>query len=118
MSAQLRAAIDAATPDEMEQVRTVLADAADLTGLSGGPESLLYRALLDDLDAPARTYRTALVAICTSADSAVDGVVADLLHSPGPLPYALARELGAAARLSRDLRAGFARQLDATEGLQ
>jgi len=116
MSAQLRNAIDAATPEELEKVRTMLADAADLTGLSGAPESLLYRALLDDLDAPARTYRTALVAICTSADSAVDGVVGDLLSIGEPLPFALARELGAAARMSRDLRAGFTRQLDATEG--
>jgi len=118
MSAQLRAAIDAATPDELEQVRTTLGDAADLAGLSGEPESLLYRALADDLAHPAQAYRTALVAVCTAADEFVDGVVADLLHSPGPLPYALARELGAAARMSRDLRAGFTRQLDATEGLQ
>ncbi len=93
-------------------MRAILLAAADLAELASDPEGLLYRALLDDLDAPALTYRAALVAACTSADSAVDAVVGDLLSIGAPLPFALARELGAAARLSRDLRGGFTRQLD------
>ncbi len=99
MSNQLRAAIDAAAPDELEKVRGILLDAADLAELASDPEGLLYRTLIDDLDHPAPTYRPALSAACMTAGSpAVAAVVGDLLSIGAPLTFALARELGAAAR--------------------
>jgi len=99
MSAQLRTAIEAADPDELAKVRTMLLDAADLAELAGDPEAPLYRTLLDDLDHPAQTYRPALCAACMTAGSpAVASVVRDLLSIGAGLPFALARELGGAAR--------------------
>jgi len=112
MSPQLRDALDTASPEDIAKMRRVLTDAADLADLNDAPHALLYRALLTDLDSPAAAYRTALVAATVEADPAANTVVADLLSIEAPLAYALARELGAATRLGRDMQAGFRRELD------
>ena len=112
MSMQLRTALDTATPDDLAKMVQALRDAADLADLSDAPHALLYRSLLDDLDSPALTYRTDLVAAAVAEPLATGVVVRDLRSIEAPLAYALARELGAAARIGADMQAGFKRELD------
>lgn len=111
MSTQLRTALAAASPDDLAKMRRVLTDAADLADLDGAPHALLYRSLLIDLDTPAVTYRSDLVGAAVTEPLAADMVVRDLLSIDAPLAYALARELGAAARAGRDEQEGFKRRL-------
>ena len=114
MSTQLRTALAAATDEDVDTLRRILADAADLADLDTAPHARVYRELLIDLDTPAITYRNDLVAVAVAEPDAADAIVRDLLSVGKPLPYALARELGAAARAGRDLQAGLVRRLGDT----
>jgi hypothetical protein len=115
MSSQLRSALAAATFEEVDTLRRILTEAAELADLATDPTAPLYRALLVDLDCPALTYRADLVGAAVTAPEAADAVVRDLLSVGQPLTYALARELGAATRAGRDEQAGFARRLADTD---
>lgn len=112
MSSQLRTALAAATAEDLAKMVRVLTDAADLADLNTAPHARLYRELLVDLDTPAVTYRADLVGAAVTEPEAADAVVRDLLSIEAPLAYALARELGAAARMGADVQVGFRAELD------
>ncbi len=120
MSDQLRQARSAATASHILETVSTLSVTAQESADRGDPACLLLRALLDDLDAPAVTYRAELVAATVTVDGddpgCVDRVCAGLVSvaqaKNDPLLLSLARELGAATRLGRDMQAGFRRELD------
>lgn len=120
MSQQLRDALGATDATTIELTRSLLLAAADAATAKEDRSALLYAALVDDLDVPAQTYRTALHAAAVMADEEVDAVLQDLLltagdHPDNPLPMALARELGAVSALARFERDRMAAGLAATD---
>jgi hypothetical protein len=122
MSTQLREAIATAGPETVEHVKAMLATiAGDAVDLGAPNAASIYRALIDDLTTPAQTWRAELVATVLEADEAdpnlVDAIVQDFVgaahdNPSNVLPFALARELGAAAVLGRRTAQSFTADLD------
>ena len=121
MSEQLRKAVDQAGPDGVTRARQMLLLSATDADALGSAAGVVYRALAEDLTAPATTYRGALVEATLAVDDVhsgmVDAIVEDFLGAfeddpSNVLAFALARELRAASMLGRAELAALRNELN------